>query len=92
MPEVLQDLHDFPPTPLYLILGISFVLHILSLKIWFDNSAKNEALLEMVKSLQTDTTFLKEKITTTKKDNVETLSERIHTLECINWTLSKDYD
>ena len=46
----------------------------------------------MVKSLQTDTTLLKEKITTMEKDNVETLSERIRTHECINWTLSKDYD
>ena len=59
MHEVLQDLHDFPPTPLYLILGISFVLHILSLKIRFDNSAKNEALLEMLQSLQTNTSLLK---------------------------------
>ena len=45
---------DFPSTSLYLILRISFVLHIFSLKTWFDNRAKNEALLEMIQSSQTD--------------------------------------
>ena len=25
-------------------------------------------------------------------EGAETLSERIHTVECINWTLSKSYD
>lgn len=32
---------------------ISFVLHIISLKKWFDNRLKNEKLLEMIESLQT---------------------------------------
>ena len=40
----MQGLYDFPPTFLYLILGITFVFHIFSLKTWFDNKIKNEAL------------------------------------------------
>ena len=62
MYDVMQGLYDFPPTSLYLILGISFVLHIFSLKTWFDNRAKNEALLEMIQSLQTDNDQLKGQI------------------------------
>ena len=57
--EVMQELYDFPSTSLFLILGISLVLNIFSLTIWFDNRAKNETLLKMVQSLQTDTNLLK---------------------------------
>ena len=90
----MQGLYDFPPTSLYLILGISFVLHIFSLKTWFDNRAKNEALLEMIQSLQTDNDQLKGKFSTLEKDTTnltnktqsmtegaETLSERIYTVK-----------
>ncbi|XP_049979759.1 uncharacterized protein [Alexandromys fortis] len=68
MYDVMQGLYDFPPIPFYLILGISFVLHIFFLKTWFDNRAKNEALLEMVQFLQTDSDLLKGKLKTLEKD------------------------
>ena len=48
MYDVMQGLYDFPPILFYWILGISFVLHIYSLKTWFDNRARNEALLKHV--------------------------------------------
>ena len=38
----------------------------------------------MLKFLHTDTTLLKEKFTTIEKGNAKTLSEKIHTIECIN--------
>ena len=53
MDGILQGLCDFPYTSLYLILRISFVFDVISL-IWFDNRAKNEALLEMTQPLQTN--------------------------------------
>ena len=46
MYNIMQGLCDFPSTSLYLILEINFVLHIFSVKTWFDNRAKNGALLE----------------------------------------------
>ena len=47
MNGILQGLCDFPYISIYLILGISFVFHFILLRKWFDNRAKNEALLEI---------------------------------------------
>ena len=59
---ILQGLCDFSYTSIYLIWGISFVFHIISLRSWFGNRAKNEALLEMIQSLQTNNKQLVEKV------------------------------
>ena len=55
------------------IAAISFVLHIISLKKWFDNRVKNEKLLEMIQFLQTGN---------------EKLAERMHTIESGNYNLT----
>ena len=88
----MQGLYDFPLTSLYLILGISFVLHIFSLKTWFDNRAKNEALLEMIQSLKTENQLngkfsILEKDTTNltnKTQSKQALLEMIQSLQTDN--------
>ena len=68
MYEVLQDLYYVHSTSLFLILGISLVLNIFFLKIWFDNRDKNEVCLQMVQSFQTDTMLLKKEFGNLKKN------------------------
>ncbi|XP_041911227.1 uncharacterized protein LOC121677222 [Arvicola amphibius] len=102
---ILQGLCDFPYTSLYLILGISLVFHIISLRKWFNNRAKNETSLEMIQSLQTSNEQLVGKINTLERDtinlthkiqsmpeDIETLSERIHASEINNRNVLKIYD
>lgn len=57
--DIMQILCDFPSASLYLILGISFVLHIFSLKSLFNNRAKNEMILKIIHTLHTDNDQLK---------------------------------
>ena len=45
-------------------MGLSFFLHIISLRKWFDNKAKNEALLEIKQSLLTNNEQLADRIKT----------------------------
>ena len=65
---MLCKVYMIPPYIPLLILRISFVLHIFSLKTLFDNRAKNEALLETIESLQTDNDQLKENFNTLEKE------------------------
>ena len=82
MCKVLQDLYDVPSTSLFLILGISLVLNIFFLKIWFDNRAKNEVLLKMVQSLQTDTRCFKKESGNLKK-NMTKLTNKTQSTEVL---------
>ena len=91
MQRVLQDLYDFSPTSLFLILGISLVLNIFFLKLWFDNRAKHEALLEMVQSLQTDTKILKKEVRTLKKD-MNNLTNKTQSMEVLSEMVQTDSD
>ena len=63
---ILQGLYGYCDTFIYWILGLSFFLHIISLRKWFDNRAKNEALLEMIQSLQTNNEQLTDRINAIK--------------------------
>lgn len=51
---VLCKAYIFSDVSIYLILEITFGFHIISLRKWFDTRAKNEALLEVIRSLQTN--------------------------------------
>ena len=91
MEGILQSLYDFPSTSLYLILGISFVFHIISIKQWFDNRAKNEAIWEIIQSLQANNGQSVEKINTMERDsiNLTELSQRICVVEFNTWNMLK---
>ena len=58
-----------------LSLELSFFLHIISLRKWFDNKAKNEALLKMIQSLQTKNEQLADSINAVES---QTLTKRKH--------------
>ena len=60
----------FPSTSLVLFLGISLVLNIFFIKMWFHNRANNEAFLEMVQSFQMETTLLRKEVGNLKKDMI----------------------
>ena len=94
MDGILQGLCDFPSTSLYLILEVSFVFHIISSRKWFDNRAKNEVLLEMIQSFQSNNGQLVEKINTTERYsiNLTELSEIICAVEFNKWNLLESYD
>ena len=52
MDEILGDVYDLPGTYTFLaIADISLIIHIISLKKWFDNGIKNE------KNFRNDTDF-----------------------------------
>ena len=65
---------------------ISFILHIFPLKTWFDNRAINEALLEMIQSLQMDNDQVTgifstlEKDTANLKNKTQSMTEDAETL------------
>lgn len=70
MDGIPQGLCYFPYAAFYLMWGIIFVIHIIILRKWLNNRAKNEPLLEMIKSLQTDNDRLKGKFSTLEKDKI----------------------
>lgn len=101
MDGILQGLYDFPYIHLF-DFGISFVFHVILLRKWFDNRAKNEALLEMIQYVETNNEQLFEKTNTIEKDNIyltdkiqsmskgaKTLSERIFAVEFNNQNMLK---
>ena len=54
MDGVLGEVYDLPGTYAFLaIAAISLIIHIISLKKWFDNRLKNEKCLEMIQTSQT---------------------------------------
>ena len=70
MDGILQGLYDFSDTSNFLVLGLSFVLPILFLKRCFDTRVRNEAILEMIQSLQTDNKQLADGIYTIKNQKL----------------------
>ena len=62
----------------------SFFLHIVSLEKWFDNRARNEALLEMMQSFQTNNEQLADRIKAIKNQK---LHEKNNTFEKDNINL-----
>lgn len=98
MEGILQELPELPCTHIFVIMAtISFVLHIISLKKWFDNRVKNEKLLGWIQSLaeriytiENDNLNLTDKIQSmpigyeTLQKDTERLSKRIHTVEIDN--------
>ena len=87
------------------MLGLSYLFQIIPLRKWYDNISKNQTLLEMIQSLQTNNEQLVEKINTLERDAInlthkiqsmskgtEKLSKRIHTVEFDNQNLLKSYD
>lgn len=73
MNGILGEEYNLPATYIFVSIGpISFILHIVSLKTWFDNKFKNEKLLEMIQYLQTGN---------------ENLAEKIHNIENYNLNL-----
>ena len=61
-------------------------LHIISLRKWFDNRTKNETLLEMIQSLQTNNEQLADRINTIENQK---LPEKINTIEKGNIILAR---
>lgn len=60
MDEILQKLYELPCTYIFVIMAaITFVLHIISLKKWFDDRVKNKKLLERMQSLAERNQLLK---------------------------------
>ena len=57
MDYIVQGLYSYGDTSIYWVLGLSFLLHILSLR-------KNMALLGMIQSLQTNNEQLADRINT----------------------------
>lgn len=66
MDEILQEICDVSSVSIFVIMGLNLVLHIMSLKKWFQNRVKNEINLEMVQSLWTNNKKLADRIYTLK--------------------------
>ena len=82
MDYILQGLYDYCDTSFYWILGLNIFLHTISLRIWFDNRAKNEALLEMTQSLQ------KSQLTGLIPSKIKSYLKKINTIEKGNINLT----
>ena len=70
MDYILQGLYGYCDTFICWILGLGFFLHIISLRKWFDNRAKNETLLEIIWSLHTNNEQLADRINTIKNQKL----------------------
>ena len=75
MCEVLQDARDASSTPLFLFLGLSFVLNIFFLKTQFDNR-------KMIQCLQTISRLLSKEVGNLKEDMI-TLTNNFQSAEIL---------